>query len=154
MKAIHLTLALLILFGASCTRQNNTVRPAVERKIPGEYRFEKVTLHDGFLSSDDVTGDYNNMILQLNDQHEAALIDQNQDITYFGNWQVYSKTVYYSDDDNGSQSNDEYTLMIDVQAGRGQAYSFHGKNAQINLHKIKFEVQRADGKYKYKLCKL
>lgn len=79
-----------IVISASCTKKDGLTE--AERKAIGQYKFEKVTIQKGFLKNENVTQQYNNMILQLNDKKEATLIDQNNSITYFGKYDVVTET--------------------------------------------------------------
>lgn len=127
-----------------------------ERRAIGQYKFEKVTLHNGFLKSDNVTQEYNNMILQLNNKKEAALIDQNNSITYFGKYDVVTETYTTTDDDGNSNSNNDYTIIIDIKSNTrgGNAFYWHGKNASINNRKIRFSTEKTEGRYAFVLDKI
>ncbi len=127
-----------------------------ERKAIGQYKFEKVMLHNGFLKSDNVTQQYNNMILQLNDKKEAALIDQNNSVTYFGKYDVVTSSYTTTDDDDNTNSNNDYTIIIDIKSNNrgGNTYYWHGKNASIGNKKIRFSAERAEGRYSFVLDKI
>ncbi len=151
-KTIYLHSLLIMLLFAACTKTNVDNR-YVNKRVVGEYIFEKVTVNEGFLDNKNITSDYHNMKLQLNDKHEAALIDEERNIIYTGDWEVLQDQNYSSDDDDGND-NSEYIIIINTKGGRGQTMNFYGENADLGLHKLKFEVDRVDGKYKYKLDKL
>lgn len=152
MKKILLSLlALIALTIASC--QKTAIPDNIHNRIVGQYRFEKVTIYDGFVTFTNITDRYAHMILQLNDKNEAAIIDSENGITYTGEWHATQVNNTYTDDD-GYTTNTTYFLNIYVSAGRGQVMHFDGQNATINPHRLKFNVQRADGRYKYKLKKL
>lgn len=142
-------LATVLLY--SCTKQPHLTPQ--ERRAIGQYTFEKVIRNDGFLKSDDVTHEYHNMILQLNEHKEAALIDQDNDITYLGKYDVVTQDMVSND---GSTTTEEHTIIIDIKPNGGRGNNFHwvGEEAQINQQKIRFKVQKADGRYRFKLNKL
>lgn len=139
---------------AACEKNDGLTE--AERRAIGQYKFEKVTLHNGFLKSDNRTQEYNNMILQLNDKKEAALIDQNNSITYFGKYDVVTETYTTTDDDGNSNSNNDYTIIIDIKSNNrgGNAYYWYGRNASISNKKIRFSAERAEGRYSFVLDKI
>lgn len=139
---------------AACEKNDGLTE--AERRAIGQYKFEKVTLHNGFLKSDNRTQEYNNMILQLNDKKEAALIDQNNSITYFGKYDVVTETYTTTDDDGNTNSNNDYTIIIDIKSNNrgGNTYYWHGKNASISNKKIRFSAERAEGRYSFVLDKI
>lgn len=139
------------LMTVACTK--TTVNKGVIKRIVGQYRFEKVTVNDGFLSTKNITDEYEEMILQLNNRYEAALIDVKNNITYTGDWRVTEYTGSYTDDD-GTSTDTDYFLDIYVSNGRGQIFHLEGRNANINPHRINMQVERAEGTYRYKLKKL
>ena len=105
----------IVVFG-SCGKIDNL--SYIERRAVGQYKFEKVVLHDDFLSTRNVTQDYNNMILQLNDKKEAALIDQNNSITYLGKYEIVTQTnSNISDDEGNSGTTDDHTRYKIAGAG-------------------------------------
>lgn len=150
-KTLLSVLTLLTIALASC--QKSTVPDNIHRRIVGQYTFEKVTIYDGFVTFTNVTERYAHMKLQLNDQNEAAIIDTENGITYTGTWHATQVNNRYTDDD-GYTTNTTYFLDIYVSAGRGREIHFDGQDATINPHRLKFNVHRADGRYKYKLKKL
>lgn len=140
-----------IIIMASCTKNNN--QTWAERKAVGEYTFEKVILENenGF-KIDNVTQQYNNMVLQLNDKKEAALIDRNHSITYFGKYEIVEEYVNNDDDDDNSS---DYTIIIDIKSpGRGEA-TFHwvGEDASFG-NKLRFRARKAEGRYRFRLNKI
>lgn len=146
--------AFILLLGtlifASCTKNDHLTY--WERKAIGQYTFEKVVIHDGFLNSTNVTQRYHNMILQLNEKKEAALIDRNNDITYFGKYDVVTQQQYTDDDGNTTNNT---TIIIDIRSeDRGNAFYWVGKNATVNNNRIRFTSKKADGKYVFKLNKI
>ncbi|MCB0699101.1 MAG: hypothetical protein H6551_04610 [Chitinophagales bacterium] len=152
MKRILQISALLLIatmFNA-CKKQCQNI---AQKNAVGQYKFEKVVRHYDLLKTENRTGDYNNMILQLNDKNQAALIDQNNNITYTGKYEIY--TDYYGNDDDGN-SNVNYTIIIDLKGnGRGESdYYLYGENANIGRNKLYFWVRRGDGRYKFKLDKI
>lgn len=149
----HTLLSIIFLAGLTMTACNKTDNDILNRKIVGQYTFEKVTVSDGFLSNKNITDQYDDMVLQLNNKHEAAIIDAKNGITYTGDWSVTQNNNTYTDDD-GTNTNVNYYIDIYVSANRGQVIHFEGKNANINAHKMQFKVDRADGTYRYKLNKL
>lgn len=150
----NLLLSFIILLGLVSTGCRKTnIDTATHKRIVGQYRFEKVTIYDGFISTENITNEYSEMILQLNNKREAALIDTKNGITYIGNWHATEVKSSYTDDD-GTTTNTTYFLDIYVAGDRGQIRHFAGRNATINPHRLKFTVDRADGCYKYKLKKL
>lgn len=142
-------LLIAIMFNA-CKKQYQNI---AERNAVGQYKFEKVVRHYDILRTENLTGDYNNMILQLNDKYEAAIIDQNNNVTYTGHYEIY--TDYY-DNNNDGNSDPNYTLIISLEGnGRGESdYYFYGEDANIGRNKLQFWVRRGDGRYKYKLDKI
>ncbi len=142
---------LLALVATSCRKTR--VSDNIVRRVVGQYTFEKVTVSDGFLNMDNITHKYDQMVLQLNNKREAAIIDAKNGITYTGDWSITQVNNRYTDDD-GSTSDVTYLLDIYVSAGRGKILHFDAYNTTINPHKLKFTVDRADGKYRYKLSKL
>lgn len=151
---LYITLAGIVIFSSACTKQDNLSR--AERKAVGQYKFEKVTLVKDFLNTVNVTQDYNNMILQLNDKKQAAIIDQNNNITYLGKYDVVTQRVANgTDDDGNSNYNNEHTIIIDIKSpGRGSNFHWVGQRANITNSKLRFEAEKADGKYKFKLDKI
>lgn len=150
-----ISVSAVILFTTACEKNDGLTD--AERKAIGQYKFEKVVRHNGFLKSDNVTQQYNNMILQLNDKREAALIDQNNSITYFGKYDVvteYNNT--YTDDEGNSNSGNNNTIIIDIKSNNrgGNAFYWHGKNANITNRKIRFSAEKADGRYSFVLDKI
>lgn len=150
--AIYIFMAIAGLMFTSCTKSYQA--SVAERKAVGQYKFEKVVRHDGFLNSDNLTQEYNNMILQLNERKQAALIDQNNNITYVGKYDIVTQTVY-NGDDNGSSST-EHTIIIDVSVdgSRGTQLHWVGQNARITNNKLKFSAEKPDGRYVFKLDKI
>ena len=103
MKAITLIAALsLILLSVSSCQKNDDLTP-VERRAVGEYKFEKVVIHDDWFDNKNITQEYNNMILQLNDRKEAAIIDQNNNVTYYGKYDIVEQRGNTVTDDDGKQ---------------------------------------------------
>lgn len=151
---LYTSLSAVILLTASCEKNDGLTE--AERNAIGQYKFEKVMLHNGFLKSDNVTQQYNNMILQLNNKKEAALIDQNNSITYFGKYDVVTETYTTTDDDGNSNSNNNYTIIIDIKSNNrgGNSYYWHGKDASIGNKKIRFSAERAEGRYSFVLDKI
>lgn len=153
-SALYISLSAVILFSAACEKNDGLTE--AERKAIGQYKFEKVVRHDGFLKSDNVTQQYNNMILQLNDKKEAALIDQNNSITYFGKYDVVTATNTFTDDEGNNNSNNDHTIIIDIKSNSrgGTAYYWLGENANITNRKIRFNAEKADGRYSFVLDKI
>lgn len=152
MKKLHyIYIILLAMVISSCTR--NYELTIAERKAIGEYKFEKVVRQDGFLSNDNVTQEYNNMILQLNDKKEAAIIDRNNGITYLGKYDVVTQRTIVDDDGN---DNTEHTIIIDVQSEgtRGTRFHWVGQDATITNNKMRFTVEKGDGRYRFRLDKI
>lgn len=151
---LHISLSAIILLMAACEKRDGLTE--AERKAIGQYKFEKVVLHNGFLKSENVTQQYNNMILQLNEKKEAALIDQNNSITYFGKYDVVTETYTTTDDDGNSNNNNDNTIIIDIKSNDrgGKTYYWHGKNAQINNRKIRFSAEKVEGRYSFVLDKI
>lgn len=152
MKHIHFLLLLIpITILSACTK--NSQLNFAERRAIGQYKFEKVVRHHGFLKTDNLTQDYNNMILQLNDKKEAALIDQNNNnITYFGKYDIIANTGGTDDDGN---TDTEYTIVISIESnGRGNQFHWVGQDASFTQGKMRFDVHRADGRYAFKLDKI
>lgn len=120
-----LLLPILALSLKSCDRDYYQAR--AERKAVGQYKFQKVVRHHGFLDAENITDEYDNMILQLNDKFEAALIDQNNNVTYTGDYDVIVSNTYDYDDDGSSDQ--QYTIIIDLRSsGRGNSgYYFVGE---------------------------
>ena len=149
----------IFFLGLSTTACKKTFTESIANKnAVGQYTFEKVTRSDGFLNRKDITNEYNNIVLQLNDKNEAALINNETGVTYIGNWHItetYTTNYSYDDDDGGgSNSTANYTLTIHVSESARRSLNFYGKNATIRRHKIRFQEQKGDGKYRYKLNKL
>lgn len=153
-SALYISLSAVILFSAACKKNDGLTE--VERRAVGQYKFEKVVRHDGFLKSDNVTQQYNNMILQLNDKKEAALIDQNNLITYFGKYDVVTENNNWTDDEGNTNSDNNHTIIIDIKNNTrgGSAYYWLGENASITNRKIRFNVEKADGRYSFVLDKI
>ncbi|MCB0696140.1 MAG: hypothetical protein KDC07_02170 [Chitinophagaceae bacterium] len=151
---LYILCAGIILSTGACNKYPNLTQ--AERKAIGQYKFEKVTKHKDFLSSENVTQDYNNMILQLNDQKEAALIDQNNNVTYFGKYDVVTqRTSTGTDDDGNTNYTSNHTIIIDIKSpGRGSNFHWVGEDANITNNKIRFTAHRSDGKYKFRLDKI
>lgn len=152
MKKLHyIYIILLAMVISSCTR--NYELTIAERKAIGEYKFEKVVRQNGFLSNDNVTQEYNNMILQLNDKKEAAIIDRNNGITYLGKYDVVTQRTIVDDDGN---DNTEHTIIIDVQSEgtRGTRFHWVGQDATITNNKMRFTVEKGDGRYRFRLDKI
>lgn len=126
-------------------------------KIVGRYKFEKVVIRDGIINTENITQDYNNMILLLDDAGRAELVDQNNNINYYGVYQYDEDvdTYYLADDDGGNYNNtNNSTILIDVSdTVRGRRHHFLGKNVYRTQNKLRFTVPRADGDYRYKLEK-
>lgn len=143
-------------FISACTK-SDTLTP-VERRAVGQYTFEKVTRHNDFAKTTNVTQDYHNMVLQLNDKKEAALIDQNHNVTYLGKFDVVSQTnsnYNNDDDDDNDNGGDNHTIIIDIKSGVRGGNEFHwvGENASFG-NKLRFTAQKADGRYTFKLDKI
>lgn len=144
-----------LLFMTACDKKDGLTY--AERKAVGQYKFEKVVVYDDFLGSKNITQDYNNMILQLNDKKEAALIDQNNSITYFGKYDVITQTgTTYVDDDGSSSTTTEHTIIIDIKAsGRGgNAWHWVGENASFGDKKMRFSARKTDGRHQFRLDKI
>ena len=155
MKAITLIAALsLILLSVSSCQKNDDLTP-VERRAVGEYKFEKVVIHDDWFDNKNITQEYNNMILQLNDRKEAAIIDQNNNVTYYGKYDIVEQrgnTV--TDDDGNTSTNINYTIIIDIKSpGRGSGFHWVGENASFG-NKMRFTVKRTNGRHTFKLDKI
>ncbi len=152
-KLLLLFVPIVLIALSACN--NDYYQTRAEEKVVGQYKFQKVTKNEGFLNTDNITGEYNNMILQLNDEFEAALIDQNNNITYTGYYEVIaSNDNNWSDDDDGGDR--EYTIIIDLRnSGRGNSgYYFVGQDARIRPHKLIFNVYKGNDTYRYKLDKI
>lgn len=151
----RILLGILFITGltiVACTKTTSVPR-AVHNRVVGQYIFDKVTVSDGFLNYDNITDEYKGMILQLNDKKEAAIVDVNTGITYTGDWNVTAYQSSYTDDD-GTTTDTDYFIDIYVSGGRGRIFHMEGRNAIINPHRMQFQVDRADGTYRYKLKKL
>lgn len=137
----------------SCNKKNHSLT-VTENKIVGQYRFEKVVVEQNIFKREDITGEYSDMILQLNDKKQAAIIDNTTGITITGFWDMSERynTNTYSDDN--TTTNVQYTLNIEVSGARGQDMWFYSDDATISAHKLQFKTHRADGDYIYKLEKL
>jgi|GEM_PF-7059658 len=153
-NALFILLAGTIIFSNSCRKSDNLT--FVERRAVGQYKFEKVTVNRDFLNTDNVTQEYNNMILQLNDEKEAAIIDQNNGVTYLGKYDIVTQpTANYTDDEGNTSYSDNHTIIIDIKSpGRGTSFHWVGENATITKNKIRFKAQKSDGKYKFRLDKI
>ncbi len=153
MKKILLALILIGIIGTYACKKKHDKPP----HIVGRYMFEKVMVRDGIINIKNATQEYNNMILMLNDQGRAELIDQNNDIHYYGVYQHDEDidTYYlYNDDDGYYNSTDNSTLLISVSdTVRGRKFVFLGKDISRSKNKLRFTVSRADGDYRYKLKK-
>ena len=154
MRNLLYAITSVVILGTSCTKNDGLTD--AERRAVGQYKFEKVTKQKGFLSNENLTQEYNNMILQLNDKKEAALIDQNNSITYFGKYDVVTETTTGTDDEGNDNSSYNYTIIIDIKnTGRGASvYYWHGQNASIGKRKIRFTAERAEGRYAFVLDKI
>lgn len=155
MKAFTLiaTLSLILLSVSSC-QKNDGLTP-VERRAVGEYKFEKVVIHDDWFDNKNITQEYNNMILQLDDKKEAAIIDQNNNITYYGKYDVIEQRgTNVTDDDGNTSTNVNYTIIIDIKTnGRGNGFHWVGQNASFG-NKMRFTVKYPNERYKFKLDKI
>ncbi len=153
-KLFYLVIPIIVI-SASCTKKDGLTE--AERKAIGQYKFEKVTIQKGFLKNENITQQYNNMILQLNDKKEAALIDQNNSITYFGKYDVVTETnTTYTDDDGNTSSSTNNTIIIDIDhpTRGGNGWYWHGRNASIGNKKMRFTDERAEGRYSFVLDKI
>lgn len=143
----------LLLF-AACTKGDR--RTLTERAAVGQYRFEKVKIIRSILSVEDITNQYDGLILQLNDQFQAALIDEKASVTQTGIYYIEEDTYNIYDDEGNSNTNTDHTIIIQLDAnGRGfEERYFYGEDAEINRKRITFDVEHAEGTYRYKLIKL
>lgn len=150
-RSLYLAIAAGVLLSACSKKDGMTY---AERRAVGQYKFEKVVVHDG-LRSTNVTQDYNNMILQLNNVKEAALVDQNAGVTYLGKYDIIEQTgTTTTDDDGNTTTNTDYTIIIDIKSpGRGNSYHWVGKNASFGS-KMRFDAEKADGRYSFRLDKI
>lgn len=148
-----LTFVIAAITFSSCTKNNNTTW--AERQAIGQYSFEKVVVRNDGLKSKNVTQDYHNMILQLNDRKEAALIDRNSNTTYLGKYDVVEQqSNSVTDDEGNTTTTTNRTIIIDIKSpGRGGGYHWVGENASFGK-KLRFSAQKADGKYVFKLDKI
>lgn len=151
---LYISLSAIILLTTAC--EKNDGLSEAERTAIGQYKFEKVTLQSGFLKSENVTQQYNNMILQLNDKKEAALIDQNNSITYFGKYDVVTENNTWTDDEGNTNADDNTTIIIDIKSNNrgGNAYYWHGRNASIGNKKMRFTAEKTEGRYSFVLDKI
>lgn len=143
----------LVLLNIACTK-NDHLTP-LERKAVGQYSFEKVVIHKDGFKTENITQQYHNMILQLNDKREAALIDRNNNITYLGKYDIVVQNgTTMTDDDGNTTTNSNNTIIIDIKGGgRGGDYHWVGEDASFG-NKLRFNTQKADGRYAYKLDKI
>lgn len=150
---LYLCAIFSMFFINACTKHDNLTQ--VERRAVGQYTFEKVTRHSDFAKTTNVTQDYHNMILQLNDKKEAALIDQNNNITYLGKFDVVSQNNSNFNNDDDNDNGDDHTIIIDIKSGvrGGNEYHWVGENASFG-NKLRFTAQKADGRYTFKLDKI
>ena len=87
---IALTIGIL---ATGCTKTDNLTY--LERRAVGEYTFEKVVIRNDFQKSENITQDYHNMVLQLDDRKQAALIDRNNGTTYIGKFDIVTQIYRY-----------------------------------------------------------
>ncbi len=153
-NSLYILLACTVIFSSACTKSDNLTQ--VERRAVGQYKFEKVTVYKDFLNTDNVTQEYNNMILQLNDKKEAAIIDQNSGLTYLGKFDIVTQpTANYTDDEGNTNYSEDHTIIIDIKSpGRGTSFHWVGEHANITRNKIRFKAQKSDGKYRFRLDKI
>lgn len=144
-----------VILLCSCDKKDGLTY--AERKAVGQYKFEKVTVIDDFVRTENITQQYNNMILQLNDKKEAAIIDQNNSITYLGRYDVITQTTTgITDDDGNTSTNSDNTIIIDIKSpGRGNnQFYWVGENASFSNRKMKFTVHKGGSRYQFRLDKM
>lgn len=150
----YLTFIFGILLFIGCTKGDR--RTPTEKAAVGQYRFEKVKIIRNIISVEDITSKYDGLILQLNDQFQAALIDNNASITQTGIYNIEEDTYTNYDDEGNGTTNTSHTIIIQLDAnGRGfEERFFYGENADINRKRMSFDEERAEGTYRYKLVKI
>lgn len=150
MRKLTFTLIVTIVIATGCTKTDNLTY--LERRAIGEYIFEKVVVRNDFQKSENITQDYHNMVLQLDDKKQAALIDRNTSTTYLGKFDIV--TQYIGNDDDGNNTS-ENTIIIDIKSpNRGTNFHWVGEDANITTGRLRFKARKADGRHVFKLKKI
>lgn len=116
------TLALLLLIAglitgfSSCTKYSFM---RYDKKIMGQWTFEKVTHKSGFLQqSVNITRNYEGWTYDFKSDYTISAINSNTGERLTGYWRIDEYTDYYYDEDGVTSTSTNYVLRFNLDDGR------------------------------------
>lgn len=140
-----LFILLSVLF-ISCTKYSFK---SVDKKIVGQWDFDKVTIRKNWaLSSTDITNQYQDNILQFNDNGDFYSIDTYNKDTLIGNWDIEVLEYMNSSD---VMETDYFLHLYTYNNATSDIEHYIWEITSVGAKKMRAEEKTSDNVYRYVL---